>query len=185
MTLHHTLRTTALIGLLSCISLTSMAMPGADSHHTRSYNNTCDMATPHHGMGAVQHWHRVLHRLNLSDVQHDQVFELMHGQAKERHTLLRQLRQVQTNLYATAQAPQFDNAKAQILAHEQAQLMAQQLLLDVQLEGKLRSLLTPEQKQQLDQSTTHRLGVGMVDPNGNARPHAPMLHQVPREQLRP
>lgn len=169
MTLRSTLRTAALVGLLSGASLVAVAMPGAGNHHN---GDACGMAAHQHGMGAMHQWHGALHRLNLSDAQHDQVFELMHGQAKERHSLMRQLRQVQADLRSAAQAPQFDDAKAQALAHEQAKLTAQQLLLDVQLESKIRALLTPEQRQQLNQRPAGHHGMGMG-------PHGTGLHRTP------
>lgn len=179
MTPRSVLRVTA-FAVLSAVGVASWAAGhanGTSRHH--SGNAQCGMTmsagdAQHggmdmHGMGGAMRWHHALHRLNLSDAQHDQVFELMHGQAKERHTLMRQLRQVQTDLRTTAQAAQFDNAKAQALAHEQAKLTAQQLLLEAQLEGKIRALLTPEQKQQLDQPAARH-------------PHTPMhpmMHKAP------
>lgn len=192
LTLHSALRATAFT-LLSAASVASWAAShgqhaprhgGGDAPCGMAAGESHGMVGMQHGMGAMR-WHHALHRLDLSDAQHDQVFELMHGQAKERHVLMRQLRQVQADLRATAQAPQFDNAKAQALAHEQAKLTAQQLLLDAQLEGKLRALLTPEQKQQLDQPAAHRPGMGAAGPRGGERPHAPMhpmMHKAPVQQ---
>lgn len=179
MTPRSVLRVTA-FAVLSAVGVASWAAGhanGTSRHH--GGDAPCGMAmsagdAQHggmgmHGMGGAMRWHHALHRLNLSDAQHDQVFDLMHGQAKERHTLMRQLRQVQTDLRTTAQAAQFDNAKAQALAHEQAKLTAQQLLLEAQLEGKIRALLTPEQKQQLDQPAAHR---------PQHTPMHPMMHKA-------
>ena len=134
----------AAAGLLSALSLAAVAMPSSDG-------GECPMSdmpgehSMHHGapMG--------LHQLKLSEAQHDKVFELMQGQAKQRHELMRASRKNMEQLRELERAPTFDAAKVRALADEQGKLMAQQMFEHAQMKAQMRALLTPEQLKQLDE----------------------------------
>ena len=134
--------------VLSALSLAAVAAP----HHGAG---DCDMSQmPMHGM--AQHsmmgmGPMALHGLDLSEAQHDKVFELMQGQAKQHHELMKASRKNMTELRALTRAPAFDADKARALADEQGRLMAQQLFQHAQMGAQLRALLTPEQLKRLDE----------------------------------
>lgn len=142
------------IAALSALSLSAFAMqhssPSGECESPRSHG----MAGHHmSGMGhpGMEQHGMALHRLDLSDEQHDKVFELMHGQAKQQHETMRALRKQQGELQQLTRTTPFDAAKARVLANEIGQLKASQLLQHAQTEAQLRALLTPEQLKQLDQ----------------------------------
>jgi len=141
----------AAAAVLSALSLAAVAAPQHDE-------GNCDMSPmsmhgmEHHammGMGPM-----ALHRLNLSEAQHDKVFELMQGQAKQHHDMMKASRKSMAELRALTRAPTFDADKARALADEQGRLMAQQLFQHAQMGAQLRALLTPEQLKRLDEQRT-------------------------------
>lgn len=138
----------AAVTVLSALSLAATAAP----HHGEGH---CDMqqmpmhGDAHHsmmGMGPM-----ALHRLDLTEAQHDKVFELMQGQAKQHHELMKASRKNMAELRTLTRAPSFDADKARALADEQGRLMAQQLFQHAQMGAQLRALLTPEQLKRLDE----------------------------------
>ena len=134
----------AAVGLLSALSLAAVAMPAGGD---------CPMMSGAHGEHAMagHGGMMALHQLKLSESQHDKVFELMQGQAKQRHELMRAGRKNMEQLRELERAPTFDAAKARTLADEQGKLMAQQMFEQAQMKAQLRALLTPEQLKQLDE----------------------------------
>ncbi len=97
-----------------------------------------------------------LHRLKLSDEQHDKLFELMQSQRQQQHEAMRTGRKAQEELSRLTREPGFDAAKAKVLADELGQLKAQQLLRQAQAMSQLRALLTPEQRKALDEGAGQR-----------------------------
>jgi len=92
-----------------------------------------------------------LRGIDLTEAQKDKVFAItyaqipaMRDQGKQRHQLMDELRSL-TN------APTFDDAKAQQLADKLAGLEKQQVLARVRNEAKILAILTPEQRQQLQE----------------------------------
>ena len=132
----------AAVGLLSALSLAAVAMPSSDGGECA----LSDMPGEHSMHGPM-----ALHQLKLSETQHDKVFELMQGQAKQRHDGMRASRKNMEQLRELERAPAFDAAKARALADEQGKLMAQQMFEHAQMKAQLRALLTPEQLKQLDE----------------------------------
>ncbi len=134
----------AAAGLLSALSLAAVAMPSSDGVEC-PMSDAPGMHSMHDG-GSM-----ALHQLKLSEAQHDKVFELMQGQAKQRHELMRASRKNMEQLRELERAPAFDAVKARALADEQGKLMAQQMFEHAQMKSQLRALLTPEQLKQLDE----------------------------------
>lgn len=90
-----------------------------------------------------------LHGLKLSERQQDQVFELMHAQVPAMRQQEKQLRQSLDALRQLALDEHFDEARAQALAQSAARSQTEMTLLKVQLDRKVQSLLTAEQRKQL------------------------------------
>ncbi|MDD2728798.1 Spy/CpxP family protein refolding chaperone [Malikia sp.] len=148
----------AAVATLSALSLSAFAaprqggcepgaMPGMEAHQPMAGMG---------GMGGHNGFAMGLHSLNLSDEQHDKVFELMQGQMRQQHEAMRAGRKAQEELRQLAREPGFDAAKAKPLADQLGQLQAQQLLRQAQAESQLRALLTPEQRKKLDESAGQR-----------------------------
>ncbi len=144
------------IATLSALSLSAFAwsqhgsceqqgMHGMHGMHGKGSQHQMTGMGHHHGMA------RALHSLNLTDEQHDKVFELMQSQMRQQHESMRASRKAQEALRQLTREPGFDAAKAKALADELGQLKAQQLLHRAQTESQLRALLTPEQRKQLDE----------------------------------
>lgn len=144
MKLSKTLRL-ATVSILSALSLAATAAPMDGGDHGMQHMHGGD----HSRMAGMTPM--ALHQLDLSETQQDKVFELMHGQAKQRYELMRAIRNNRAALRELARAPGFDTAKAQTLADEQGRLMAQQAFQRAQTEAQLRALLTPEQRKKLDE----------------------------------
>ncbi|BAO28308.1 Spy/CpxP family protein refolding chaperone [Sulfuritalea hydrogenivorans] len=96
-----------------------------------------------------------LHGLELTEAQRDKLFALMHDQApNERDQLKRALRAME-DLRRLVTADRFDVDKARILAETHGQALAQLALMHAELDARMRTLLTPEQRQQLDDARTN------------------------------
>ena len=139
------------------------AMPGMAGHQKMAGRQ--QMA----GMGGQHGLAMGLHRLNLSDEQHDKVFELMQSQMRQRHEAMRASRKAHEALRKLASEPGFDAARAKALADELGQLEGQQLLRQAQAESQLRALLTPEQRKALDERAGQQNGPHMMQ--GGDRHH--------------
>ena len=96
-----------------------------------------------------------LHGLELTEAQRDRLFALMHDQApNERDQLKRALRAME-DLRRLVAADRFDVDKARILAETHGQALAQLALMHAEFDAKMRALLAPEQRQQLDEARTN------------------------------
>lgn len=99
-----------------------------------------------HGMGMM----RGLHRLDLSEAQQDKIFELMHAQAPTMRKQMQTLRKVEADLQALKQTPDYSEAKAKELIISMTQKQADMEMSRLQTERKVLEVLTPEQRQQLN-----------------------------------
>lgn len=95
-------------------------------------------ALPHH-----------LRALNLSEVQRDKIFDIMHAQAPVMRDKAKALRLAEGELRALAASPDYSDAKAKTLADRAAAAMSEMTLARIQTERQVNEVLTPEQRQQL------------------------------------
>lgn len=99
-----------------------------------------------------------LHGIALSEAQQDKVFAASHAQAP----LLREQQKIafkaHEQLRQLAASSTYDDARAGALANTAAQAMAQASLLQARLEQQLLALLTPEQRQQVEQRRAEHAG---------------------------
>jgi protein CpxP len=91
-----------------------------------------------------------LRGLDLSEVQRDKVFAILHAQAPLMHEQHKQAEKTHQALHALALADQFDDSKAAALAQQGAQAMAKGMLQHLRTEHQILALLTPEQRQQIE-----------------------------------
>jgi protein CpxP len=94
---------------------------------------------------------RMLRGLDLSEAQRDQIFEIRHAQAPAMRAQMKALHAARKDLRELALAPQYDAAKAQAAADALAQATSQMALMRIDTMRKVLAVLTPEQRQTLDE----------------------------------
>ncbi len=92
-----------------------------------------------------------LRTLGLSEAQQDQVFKIFHDSRPAVYEQIKQLRRARLELGKLAGAERFDSARARQLADAQGKAMAELALLRVQTMRRVREVLTPEQRERMDQ----------------------------------
>jgi len=100
----------------------------------------------------------LLHGVELSEAQEDAVFELIHAKIPAQRTLERKAAKALDELHRLSTSERFDTRQARTLADTYAQAQAQLSFNQAELDSKLRALLTPEQRQQLDAPRHERPG---------------------------
>ena len=96
-----------------------------------------------------------LHDVDLSESQQDAVFDLVHAQIPAQRTLEKKTAKALDELHRLSASDRFNAKQARALAEAYAQAQAELSFNQAELDSKLRALLTPEQRQQLD---AHRPG---------------------------
>ena len=91
-----------------------------------------------------------LHDVDLSESQQDAVFELVHAQIPAQRTLEKKTAKALDELHRLGAGDRFNAKQARALAETYAQAQAQLTFNQAELDSKLRAVLTPEQRQQLD-----------------------------------
>lgn len=115
-----------------------------------------------HGMGELGGMlgPRHLRGLNLSDEQEDKVFNLMHGQKPMLRAKMRELRDARSNLEALVRSPNYDEAKVRALTGKAADTLADVFRLRAHTEHEIYQILTPEQRQALEERRAQRREMG-------------------------
>ena len=109
----------------------------------------------HHGArrdGAM----RMLRGLDLSEAQRDQIFEIRHTQAPAMRTQMKALHAARKDLRELALAPQYDAAQARASADALARATSQIALMRIDTMRKVLAVLTPEQRQKLEERRAQR-----------------------------
>jgi periplasmic protein CpxP/Spy len=92
-----------------------------------------------------------LRGLDLTEAQRDQVFKIFHEQAPAMHEQMKQVRAARAELMRLASSDRFDETRARQAADAQAKALSALALLRAQSAHRVREILTPEQRQRLDQ----------------------------------
>ena len=95
--------------------------------------------------------------LDLNDAQQQQVKSLVEAQRPAMKGLMQQMASQRAQLLAATQNGQFDAAKVQAIANQQGQTMANLIVVRQELQSKIYTLLTPEQRTKFDQMQQRRL----------------------------
>lgn len=91
-----------------------------------------------------------LHDIELTEAQRDKLFALMHEQAPGEREQMKAAFKAMNELRRLAAMDRFDADQARQLADAHAQALSRVAMMHAELEAKLRALLTPEQRKQLD-----------------------------------
>jgi len=95
--------------------------------------------------------------LDLNDAQQQQVKSLVEAQRPVLKGLMQQMASQRAQMLAATQNGQFDAAKVQAIANQQGQTMANLIVVRQELQSKIYTLLTPEQRTKFDQMQQRRL----------------------------
>lgn len=98
----------------------------------------------HAAMGGKMMPH--LRGLNLTEVQQDKVFEIMHNQAPIMRDKAKALHKAEADLRQLTAGEDYSEAKAQALADTAAKAMSEMALARAKAERQVFELLTPEQR---------------------------------------
>src|SRR5256885_14077274 len=104
------------------------------------------MGMGHHGGPMMQ-----LRGLDLSEAQRDQVFKIFHEQAPAAHEQMKQMHSARQELMKPAAPDRSDEARARQAADAQAKAPSAPALQRAQTMHPVREILTPEQRQRLDE----------------------------------
>ena len=110
----------------------------------------------HQGMHRGGERMRQMEMLGLTDAQKDQIFKIRHDSVPAMREQMKQVRKAGLELRQLAMADKFDEAKARQLADQQAKAMSNMALMRAQTANRVRQVLTPEQRQKMDQMREHR-----------------------------
>ena len=95
-----------------------------------------------------------LRGLALTEAQEDKLFSMMHAGMPRLREQLRVAFKAMEELRRLAVSDNFDPDKARVIAETQAKAMAQVALMHAELDAKVRTLLTPQQRKQFDDART-------------------------------
>ncbi len=121
---------------------------GAQGHHT-------SVQEGHMGHDGFGHKFK---RLNLTEAQRDQMFEIRYAQKPAMRSKMKELHRARQALREAATADNYDLRQVQTLAQAQAKTLAEMIVMRTETRHKIYAILTPEQRQQLSQMREHRGG---------------------------
>jgi len=110
----------------------------------------------HGGMLGPHRIMRLMDRLDLSDAQRDQIWDIVDGRRKALRTHLRALRDGRQALREAERATDFDATKVRALAEAQGQAMAELMVMKAETLHQVRQVLTVTQQQELQRLQARR-----------------------------
>ena len=147
------------LGLAPLAANEAFAQPAPGMDEGRMHDGT--RYGMHHGGGRM----RQMEMLGLSEAQKDQIFKIRHDSVPAMREQMKQVRKASDELRQLAMADKFDEAKARQLADQQAKAMSNMAVMRAQTANRVRQVLTPEQRQKMDQMREHR---GGMEPRGRS-----------------
>lgn len=97
--------------------------------------------------------------LGLSEAQQDQIFKIHYDSVPAMREQMKQVRKAREDLRQIAMADKFDEARARQAADAQAKALAAMAVMRAQAMNRVRQVLTPEQRQKMDQMRSRRPGM--------------------------
>ena len=123
------------------------------------------------GRHARGEMHRMLRGLDLSEQQRDAIFALRHEQAPQMREYMKQMRASHKGLHDLAISGEYDATRAEELAQQGAQAMADMAKAKTRMGAEVYKLLDERQREQFRQRMEHRKGMKHM-PAMPARPLA-------------
>lgn len=110
----------------------------------------------HEGMYGMEGPHGMLRGLNLTEAQRDQIFKIHHDQAPAFREQAKKVRAAHDELRKLSFADRFDEASVRKAADAQGKAIADLAVMRAQSMNRVRNVLTPEQRSQLDRMRDER-----------------------------
>jgi Spy/CpxP family protein refolding chaperone len=112
----------------------------------------------HRGMmgrgGPMMH----MRALGLSEAQQDQIFKIHHDAVPAMREQMKQVQKARMELRSLAMADKLDEARVRQAADAQAKALSAMAVMRVQTANRVRQVLTPEQRQKMDEMRQHHRG---------------------------
>ena len=90
-----------------------------------------------------------LEATDLTETQHDNIFQIMHSLAPSLHEKKKAIRKTMELLQQLATSDQFDATKARLIADEHAKALADLFYIHAETQAKVWKILTDEQRKHL------------------------------------
>jgi Spy/CpxP family protein refolding chaperone len=146
-----------IVGSILTAGLLGLAAAGADTgahcYWGHARHESARFAGP--GTGGRGLWMQGLQRLDLTEQQGDQIFQIVYAQEPAMRDLFKTLRKSREALRSAALEANYDQARVRSLADAQAKTQSDLAVMRAEMVHRIYSLLTPEQKQKLAERT-HR-----------------------------
>lgn len=151
----HLARLAMIIAATGAISAPAFAQPegpqqgrpGAHGQHKHDGQRMGDRMG-HRGQGAGIERMR---GLDLSSAQRDKIFEIRHAAAPEQRQAMKDVFEARQALRELSRAEKFDEGKAKAAAEREGAAIAKATLLRAKTENQIHAVLTPEQRQKLQE----------------------------------
>lgn len=147
------------LGVFALSSALFVAAPVASYAADSASAITVSSSAQHHHKGDFKGHHRHQHawkKLNLSDEQKDQMFELRHAQAPVLRNLHKDLKAARSELRELSQADSFDESKAKAASEKLATAQADIAFQQAKHHSELHGILTAEQRKTLSEMKQQR-----------------------------
>ncbi len=95
------------------------------------------------------HMHGIFKRLDLTEAQQDQLFQIRYEQRPAVREKMKELRTSRQTLRELATADDYDAGKVRAAAEQQAKIRTDLIVMRTETMHKMLQVLTPEQKQKL------------------------------------
>jgi periplasmic protein CpxP/Spy len=110
----------------------------------------------HHFEG--QFMGRMARHLELTDAQKSEIKSIIESEKPTIEPIVKQLAQIRKDMRAATKGGAFDEELVRALASQQAQFLAELIVSRERIQSKIYSLLTPEQKEKMEQSHQRHSG---------------------------
>lgn len=97
-----------------------------------------------------------LHGIELSEAQQDKIFDILHNLAPQMRERAKAAGKARQELHTLATSQNYDEARAKSLIDTLARTQADMMLMHMRADRQILALLTPEQRQQLDERKNRR-----------------------------
>lgn len=106
--------------------------------------------------------------LNLTEAQRDQIFNIRHAAAPDTRQAMKDAGEARKALRELTRADKFDEAKAKAAADREGAAIAKVALLRAKTQSQIHAVLTPEQRQQLEQRRSARPAPAAASPQAQS-----------------
>lgn len=151
----RTLSALALTAAFAAAPMATMAAQHGKQDHATQHKQRMGSWAGHKKSAYSGHG---LRGLQLSQEQQDQIFKIRHDQAAAMYEQKKSVQAAGKELRELTAADSFDQGKAGQAAEKLGQARAQLALLRAQTQAQIRAVLTPEQRQQLDERKSRKAG---------------------------